>query len=212
MQRYSTPLIDEQNPFYCPTVSATAYINSLRQNLRRNDPNIHRELQPQDAQLLLSFARVLDKALMQDDDVAESFGSLGAIPDSPDRGPLSDTSSEDLDYPIPAWERYQDSSESGNSWIDIGGCLARNRRPVVKRKRTSFSEIRGPPKYARSFQSVHDSSFEIDIKRENLQYCIPGHEYSSPPPGKQQSSVDYPAHDLISRIQALEGTLTVYNH
>jgi len=44
-----------------------------------------------------------------------------------------------------------------------------------KRKRSSFSDIRGPPRYARSIQSVHESSFDITLKPEKLSYAgIPG--------------------------------------
>jgi hypothetical protein len=104
-------------------------------------------------------------------------------------------------YPFPFWEQgYSPVSNSSSSSYG---------RDSVKRKRSpscSFSDIWRSSKQARSFQSVHESSFEITIKRERLDYFPSNAAYSpyqrvQPATAKTTSTT---LHDLKLRIRTLE--------
>lgn len=151
------PLIDEQNPFYCPTVPAISYLDSLRQlHAQENFMTA-----TQDSGLFYSFAHIIDQQ-----------NRLAIHSDDDDSSPGT--------HPIPAWEKEGLSD------------LSDRRPPVqlrsVKRKlsfSSSFSDIKQPAKYARSFQSVHDSSFELSVKAQRLFYfdSNPGYSLDYTRPG-----------------------------
>jgi len=65
---------------------------------------------------------------------------------------------------ISVWAQYSSRSTSP---ADRDNC-----RALVKRKRSSdtFSDIKRVAKYAKSYQSVHESSFEVDINAHRLNY------------------------------------------
>jgi hypothetical protein len=177
------PLIDEQpaNPFYCPELSAISYMDALRQRLQAN-------LGPARDKLLYSFANVL-VAGDNDSDILY-----------PDR--------DDINYSCLDFSS-QPSSVRRQLALPLGALGA---GLSVKRKRSlsscSFSDINGPPQHARSFQSVHDSSFEITIKHEKLNYSRPNPGHSPDDrvlPDRQKLKNNPTIHDLNLRIQALEG-------
>jgi hypothetical protein len=111
-------------------------------------------------------------------------------------------------YPLPLWEQEYSpvSNSSGSSYG----------RDSVKRKRSpscSFSDIWRSSKHARSFQSVHESSFEITIKRERLDYFPSNAAYSpyqrvQPAIAKTTSTT---LHDLKLRIRTLESNDILYS-
>ncbi|KAJ7897412.1 hypothetical protein B0H13DRAFT_2337944 [Mycena leptocephala] len=82
-------------------------------------------------------------------------------------------------------------------------------RPPLKRKRsrTSFSDLDGPSKYARSIQSVHESSFEISVKRERLQFFPPKPQYSHFVLPKKSILKAPLTDDLKAKIRTLEDEL-----
>lgn len=175
------PLVDPQNPLYCPAISPSSYLSHLRRNQGSNE-----------GQRVMSgsFARLLVQALdaMPSVSAKLSSGSLYA-------------------HLPPLWE-YDDESTLTvcDSVVDS---LARNphgkSRPS-KRKRLyddsgNFPELKGPSKYARSCPSAHDSSFEVRLTRDTLHYSG---LVSSPPEIASEdtrSEVDH----LRARIRILEG-------
>lgn len=183
MPSYNFPSIDAKNPFYCPSVPAAAYLDSLRRRLSRTGPY---SKSTNNQYFLKSFARILDKALLSDDsDNDDDDDDTSAFLEPSSRINLSHRelelpspeTSEDhplgFEYTIPTWE-YEDIDDlSENPWVGIRGQPVPSNPPGLqnlKRKRTSFSDIRGPEKHAKSFQSVHDSSFDVSVKHEKLRY------------------------------------------
>jgi hypothetical protein len=178
MPTQSFPSIDEKNPLYCPAVPAAAYLDSLRRHLHRHDrPRSNRSTHNDD--FLRSFARILDNALLSsdsDDDDNLVFPPGSQIDSSHRKKPSPDTSDENTlgyQYAIPSWEHEDTNDISENPWVDVGGRPVPKKPPGLrnlKRKRISFSEMRGPAKHVKSFQAVQEDSFDITVKREKLRY------------------------------------------
>ncbi|KAJ6611163.1 hypothetical protein B0H10DRAFT_1753510, partial [Mycena sp. CBHHK59/15] len=126
---YTLPTVDENNPLYCPAITASSYLSSLRRQLGRR--NSRARTQPQDARLVSSFARILERALQ--DGGYEPTAELSQCDDD----------SSLTSYSLPGWhkENFKLTTTKKSS------------RPPLKRKRSSFSDLAGPPKYARSIQS-----------------------------------------------------------
>ncbi|KAG5651416.1 hypothetical protein H0H81_008724 [Sphagnurus paluster] len=186
MFRFLVPSIDENNPFYCPSVSAASYLQSLQLQRRKTGARKSRN------RLLQSFARALESALKENTDSSDEETVLGHK-----LTPTANSSSEEklygFAYSIPAWER--DHGE--DSWDGLKG-----RSKVLKRQRTDFSDIQGPHKYAKSNNSVHDSSFDVSVKHEKLVYsAIPGSPFTPPPKINDQNLA------LELRVRDLEDQL-----
>ncbi|KAG6817233.1 hypothetical protein H0H87_011290 [Tephrocybe sp. NHM501043] len=160
------PSIDVNNPFYCPAVPATSYIKSLQNQVRRKTRS--KVQSRRNNRLVVSFARVLKNALLtdafdsSDDENYDAAACINLHLSANHASPTSSSSSDDgnpMSATIPLWE-HEDEQDS---WEEVF---------VVpkKRKRANFSDICGPPKYARSVLSAHDSSFDVSVKRETLCY------------------------------------------
>ncbi|KAJ7202748.1 hypothetical protein B0H12DRAFT_1330755 [Mycena haematopus] len=153
------PTIDEKNPLYCPAITASKYLSSLRRQNRRRK-SLRGENQPPQDRWLSSFAHVLDKALQEGD--VESLGKLSQ----------SENDSIATSFTLPSWSTsFEHRSTIVKKEIS---------RPPLKRKRSrpSFSDLDGPSKHMRSIQSVHESSFEISVRRERLQFFSSKPQYS----------------------------------
>ncbi|KAF5379663.1 hypothetical protein D9615_005779 [Tricholomella constricta] len=180
MLRFDAPSVDENNPLYCPSVTAASYLESLRHQRRPNT----RGKPSRNDRFLQSFARILEKALVT------NSNALGSSDDEsyPEllfkRPRTTSTSSEDSEnlpnfsYAIPAWERDDVQGFWGTLQGNRDGSGQLEPVPLdlgLKRKRERFSDLRGPPAYARSAQSVQDSSFDVVVKHEKLSYfAAPG--------------------------------------
>jgi hypothetical protein len=177
MSTQSLPSIDEKNPLYCPAVPAAVYLDSLRRYFYRNERS--RSNKTHNDGFLRSFARLLDNALLSsdtdDEDVLvfppkSQMGSSHRNKSSPD---TSDDNPLGYQYDIPSWEHEDANDISENPWVDVGGRPVPMKPPglrILKRKRISFSDMRGPAKHAKSFQAVQESSFDITVKHEKLRY------------------------------------------
>lgn len=226
MHNLNLPSIDEKNPLYCPAVSATAYLDSIRHHLHQRTSRTSKNKKSRNDQLLVSFARVLDKALLSGDSSDESdvFPPRSLVrPASPDSSE-EDTVTANSQYSIPAWERFNEDDESyslDDQWVGMRGVPIppRRRQNGLKRKRSPFSDINGPSRHARSIQSVHDSSFDVTVRRENLVYSVPGSAKKmrrdpQPPsslvgstskPSSRKPRSDKDKSTLLTRIRNLEG-------
>ncbi|KAJ7052014.1 hypothetical protein C8F01DRAFT_1066440 [Mycena amicta] len=168
----SLPIIDENNPLYCPAITASAYLSSLRRKA------LHTARLPQPpSNGLVSFAR----ALAQD----ENYKPLLHVPKS------------------------EDDDESTLVPPGLDKTAKSPTRQPLKRKRTnSFSDLRGSPIHARSALSIRESSFEITVKRERLQYFAAKYTYSPFIGPKSPAKTNVPPIDAMkARISALEDEL-----
>jgi hypothetical protein len=186
------PTIDEKNPLYCPAITASKYLSSLRrQNKRRK--STRQENQPPKNRLLSSFARVLDKALQEDDD--ESLGELSQ----------SEHQSVATSSTLPAWN-LSTSFEHRSTTVKKVPLRAPLKR---KRSRSSFSDLDGSAKHMRSI-SVQESSFEISVRHERLQFFPPKPQYSPFVLPKKPSPKATLVEELKAKITFLEGMHTLH--
>lgn len=164
------PLIDDKNPFYCPAIPAAVYLQSLRCRPRTTTRSSY--LFPSVSQ---SFTTVLEESF-QDAAVTgesqENIGSDWVLGDyfTSGRGwfssPLDDLPPYSPHGVTRAHSREQAvgfRQEKGNPTVSA---LSINQRGV--KRKSLFSDFGAPPKYARSVQSVHESSFDIELRREQL--------------------------------------------
>jgi hypothetical protein len=207
----AAPLVDENpaNPFYCPELPAASYMNMLRRRLDKQ-AHKHTALFPGD-RLLNSFASILDQAL-----VAADGDHDPAFQDRDDIGSRLNISSQLSTSPKlvapPFWGETNTSLpelESSHSTLCISDGLPVKR---IRSPSCTFSDIDRPAKHARSLLSFHDSSFEVTVKRERLNYftsnaeCSP-HQHLPYSNSIAPAAEGIPAtHDHLNRrIQDLEG-------
>lgn len=204
MSRFVSPSVDIDNPFYCPAIPAASYIKSLQGPGRPTNSNIQIRRKKR---LVASFAQVLRNALLadtgsssDDENYEKSICRSQVIGNLP--SPTHSLSSSDEDSlllnSIPRWERG--NRQDQDTWDH--GYFA-----IKKRKRDSFSDIYGPPRYAKSDLSAHDSSFDVSVKRQRLSYLrYPGSPVKAAP---SESQVDVDAVSMLTlRVRDLEGMMT----
>lgn len=204
----NNPLIDDKNPFYCPAIPAATYLKSLRSRTR----NLARSSQyfPSASQ---SFTNVLEESLLDataeksDDDMGSDwilgdyFTSGRGWFSSPldELPPYSPTESVKTQTRVQALGICKDK----NSLLPTAAIRV-DRRVGLKRK-SPFSDFGAPPKYARSVQSLHESSFDIELRREQLRYS----DVESSP-GKNNDLLGLVAHpeaNIIHLINRLDVAL-----
>ncbi|TRM68547.1 hypothetical protein BD626DRAFT_118050 [Schizophyllum amplum] len=213
----SCPVVDDQNPLYCPTLPATSYLESLRRQVAR-DSYAQRALGEDP---LLSFARLLQNALQdshsgkpQDSHprtraaVARQSAAISAI------------------SPRPIDERFNFSDLTlGSSFSQLDSTICdgtRNlridavpvSRPALKRRLSDFSDLNGSEQRDRSLLSNQDTSFDVVVKHECLDYDAYDPDTAPPPysparaPKKRRISEELAAHDeLKSHVRYLEDEL-----
>ncbi len=208
MSGYDDPKVDVENPFYCPSVPAVHYLQSIRKQARsetrHKHPNKNDNLSrtPGD-QILQSFESVLDRSL-DEQDLAEL---LFAYNPPSDPSGTSSSSSGSLDT-LSFWNQ-KSSFESSLLHLD--------RRPNPDRSRhltsnvpSGFSDLRGSSKRGKSLESVNDGSFELSAKADRLHYFVPGHGNSPYDSGirhdLQEFTFQTSASNLKRKIRTLEGS------
>ena len=179
MHVFLIPIVDEKNPFYCPAIPAAQYLKLLRGRSRKPGQS-HRRLD--------LFARKLERS----------------------------TRTEDADYYAPGLKQ---SSVQPKHLESVTGELVHHsiqRKPVnyvasskrfqnfsLKRK-LSFSDLGAPPKHARSPPSFHDSSFDIEVQHEKLEY-FPNTSQSSPQRAPHHARAERP--DIETLADRLDSAL-----
>ncbi|KZT02534.1 uncharacterized protein LAESUDRAFT_738637 [Laetiporus sulphureus 93-53] len=193
---YTVPIIDEQNPLYCPNIDAAAFLESLRQHIRSDPPPYSRL--PEEH--IPSFAERLDQSLDESDIYRLLYRAL------PHVSKLSSNSS--VSSSIRHWEQETPLPRAGRDQY------ARSPPGVkVKRKRSesmeTFSDLLAPPKRERSLQSVNDKSFEVSGKADRLCYFreADGGWYSPFEPPASQPEGPLTTSEMEHRICALEDEL-----
>ncbi|CAK5273845.1 unnamed protein product [Mycena citricolor] len=170
MPYQSLPTIDEKNPLYCPAITASSYISSLRRQSRRKYSRSSLRSRSQNEQYVHSFSRILDRALKD-----EEFESRSAFPPANSDDASTLTSSIVLRENL-SFEHRSSTTIVKTTMKTTSSNLRSN--ASLKRKRadsesTTFSDLRGPALYQPSVQSSHDRSFDVSVKRERLDYFSP---------------------------------------
>ncbi|KAJ7465160.1 hypothetical protein FB451DRAFT_1370059 [Mycena latifolia] len=185
MPTYPLPTIDEKNPLYCPAIPASSYLSSLRHQVRPRNS----QTRPQNENLS-SFARFLENALQE----GESE-------------PLRELTPSDDDSTLPSSFTLPENSLSISVKHRTAAKATNTSRPPLKRKRSFFSDLDGPTKYARSIQSIHESSFEFSTKRERIQYFPQKPQYSPLVLPNKPAAKTTVIEDLKVKIRSLEDQL-----
>jgi len=187
------PIVDVNNPLYCPAIPAALYIKSLRGRFNKSG-RPHRR-----PDLFQSFARTLERSTRTEDSDDVTIGSdwilgnyyaPGHKKSLVRRQHLEDFVTGELDHDSNQ-ENYLASPERFQSFS-------------LKRK-LCFSDLGAPAKYARSQPSFHDSSFDIEVQHERLDYFSNAIE-SSPQKGPKNSRVERPP-DIETLADRLDSTL-----
>lgn len=157
--KYSTPIVDDQNPCYCPDLPAASFLESLRQKTT-SEPAFRQFQQHGDSLDLLhaaddyeplcpSFEKLLDQSISEDDLLRLVYRR--PTPPSPE-----EDSSLGSIYSVPArhaqYLRSAPRNEPSMTFSD------------------SFSDLQGPLKHERSILAVNEGSFELSAKAERIQY------------------------------------------
>ena len=192
MPVYVLPIVDNNNPLYCPDIPAALYLKSLRGRFNKSGPWSRRR-----PNLFQSFARTLEQSTRtedsdDDDDTIGSDWILGNYYASGHkrslvrRQHLEDFVSGELD-------------RQGNTMAS-----PKHFQSYSLKRKLCFSDLGAPPKYARSQPSLHDSSFDIEVQHEKLEYFSNVME-SSPQKTPQHIRAEKP--DIETLADRLDSTL-----
>lgn len=208
MQAYDNPLVDDKNPCYCPTIPAAVYLKSLRCKTRNVEKtsSLHPSLSPY-------FTSLLGQSVHDSDvhDVEDAMGSDWILDGyfTSGRGWFSSPLSAQDDLP-PYSPTESAKLHPKSSGLEIQKeftivAIPQARGHGLKRK-GSFSDLKAPPKYARSAQSAPDSSFDVELRREQLRYSD---SLSSPQPKDHVlTSIEQPKNDMAHLITSLDCALS----
>src|SRR5882762_7580519 len=157
VKKYQIPVIDEHNPFYCPSVSPSSYLATLHNSLSKSNAS-------EDNVSLYSFARILDMKFF---DVDDEYPSLYHHQDrrfaaARSRKPVSPHSAYS---PPPSWEPRHPpvyppglipvKHEPYIIALDPAPANALKRKRSTSTSTTTFSDLEGPTKRGRSSESIH---------------------------------------------------------
>lgn len=165
------PLIDEENPFYCPSFPAAAYLATLRQ-ARQSNPFLFQDMS------LRSFFWKIGLCFTKEDQNCTSNAVVHNTQDTPLWPSSLDAQSPIIlacsqvsdDLPdLPVLRR----GLAGLAWRRASKCNTKRRRESSEHEDPNF--LGGPSKRGRSSQSVHTSSINntgIDM----LSYTLHRHD------------------------------------
>jgi len=183
---------DDNNPLYCPHISKSTYLEGLSQYVTlRGAQGSHRPSGYRGSRLRSDDSHSSDRIL------GEYFASGNNWFPTPGEDVLPPYSSTVTDPSLTLQTIPVILGPTTSTITRLPG-------PRLKRKSSeTFSDFGAPPKYARSLQSIHDSSFEIEVRRHRLLFS----DMPSSPVAKTENHGDTdldPAHNLDSIIDALE--------
>ncbi|PPQ76912.1 hypothetical protein CVT26_001229 [Gymnopilus dilepis] len=191
------PLVDENNPFYCPAVPATLYLESLR--MKTNNLDFHRShLSDYPARALGDSAKAHGGSDFDSSDwvLRELFVGRGWF--SGQHPPTDDLPP----YSPPGPVRGQLESLGPVQNVVESTTLSSKSDFALKE---AFSDFDAPPKYARSLLSCHDSSFDLEVHHERLRFDTLA--TSSPSLKKQVKTSDTGVDNLGLLIHKLDSAL-----
>ncbi|KAL1744625.1 hypothetical protein HDZ31DRAFT_38200 [Schizophyllum fasciatum] len=183
----SCPVVDEQNPLYCPSLSATSYLENLRRQVARD--SYAQSALGEDP--LLSFARLLQNALHETDSQprpAHYTRSKAAWAPCSPQLPRALYSASNGDLTLGSDLTLDSSFFQLDSTVCDG---TRNfavpyfdfKQPVVRPKRrlSDFSDLNGSSQLDKSQLSNQDTSFDVVVKHECLDYDVYDPDCAPPP-------------------------------
>ena len=169
MLNYTNPLVDEKNPLYCPAISAAEYLEELR--FRTHKSAKSRNLSRRN--LSHSFGYTLEQSSREDTNNDGSVGSDWILGDyfTSGQGWFSSQSPGAEDLPPYSPTAPVRPQSKVLQILEVSPKLSGTKPNFHDLKRKNdFSDFAAPPKYARSLLSVHDSSFDLEVWHEKLQF------------------------------------------
>ncbi|KIY45136.1 hypothetical protein FISHEDRAFT_67103 [Fistulina hepatica ATCC 64428] len=177
------PVIDLANPFYCPSISAASFLKRLQRHGRSQhaSPVLSRH---ESHAFIQSFTTLLSQALLEESDhgTDSSPGSQYSRLKPQFARHVSQRARSSVD-------KISTSSalESGSMGFSLASVDDDKNfsELVLKRKRaddttTSFSDLEGPTKYEKTLLSAYDSSFDVTLRRETLEFDSTDNDHPMP--------------------------------
>ena len=201
------PSVDENNPLYCPEYPKSTYIKVVNRylSLRRGRKTLgdQRQTLKQQSLLLLSDSSIRSTSSER---ILGEFLSGNNWFSRPIDG---DADLPPYTFTDPSWSPSLPKGPHFNL-VDTAANYAPVSKYGARMKRKSsitFSDLLAPPKYARSVPSAHDSSFDVEVRREKLRFFdipssptrnLAGNINSHPP-----NDVDYLVHQLALALPGI---------
>ena len=194
---YVKPIVDDNNPLYCPAIPAALYLKSLRGRFNSKSGWSRRRGRPDLSQ---SFARTLERSTRcseDSDDDNDTTGSDWILGNYYASHKQSLVRRQHLKGFL--------TGELNHGSIQ-GNYLAspKHFQSFGLKRKLCFSDLGAPPKYARSQPSFHESSFDIELQHEKLEYFSNAME-SSPQEAPQHSTAK--GLDIETLADRLDSTL-----
>ena len=192
MSNSGVPSVDEHNPLYCPEFPKSTYLKVVNRCLaHRRQKKTSGQHQPL---RLLSDSSTTSERILGEFLSGDNWPSGPIDSDTEDLPPYSLT-----DAPLsPSFHKGSNSKALETRCVYAPNPVHGAR---LKRKSSeSFSDFLAPPKYARSILSTHDSSFDVEVRREKLRFFGP---HSSP---EQKTATNLGSHlpkDIDCLVQQL---------
>lgn len=201
MAHSAIPTTDANNPFYCPSVPAALFLESIRQKIRQSGQNAcdsSRENTPEliessHEDLFPSFTKLLDQSMCEEDML-----ELLYRPDNRLLGSAGDSSFSSVcpSGPFLAYGRGFSRTSKSSPGISSG-----------------FSDFAMPARREMSIVDVNDGSFELSAKADKIHFF--SHQMLPSPDEPPARTTRMPrnarssnsAEALLARVRALEGVL-----
>lgn len=216
MSMYQVPLIDKQNPLYCPDTSSKTYLATLHNKLFTSRSASDAS---DDSNSLSSFARIIDYHFFG---MVEYRSSYYNQDQRLENGRSQQNYISPPAYSPPSWERqnlpmYTPKAVNSNLYTSPNVLDHLSFRGLKRQRSTPssdpFADLRGPVKRGRSSESFHDSSFDLSGKGQKI--FGSSFLYESSALGSGCIPVQLPIQagpkyedregNLLCRIQTLEG-------
>lgn len=213
MAEDESTVTDASNPFYCPSLPASVFLDSIRRKIRHSDQGISDDsldrtpelTNSSNEEIFPSFTQLLDQSLC-DEDLLE----LLYQPDERLLDSSGDNCNSSLASTCPRRPRGGPSMLDRDGVFTLGQTLARSSTDSPRLSH-GFSDFALPARREMSVVDVNNSSFELSAKAEKLRYFVqkmplspeesPARKRYIPGDCKSIKSRD----GLIARIRALEG-------
>lgn len=188
MSNFARVLSDDNNPFYCPDQSSTAFIQTLRHKLSSDNFQEH--------ELRASFNRSLLHKSADDENLFPQYTRGYSVIE---------------DAYMHSWDQSDEYRSSPGVFTSVIAdnlvrlCSSNKRKRCVE----TFSDFEGPIKRGRSHDYVNYDSFELSGKADKICYSYPEIPYPFSPPHLALASMSLArnnADSLVERITDLEGT------
>ena len=202
--RNCVPIVDEENPFYCPSLPAQSFLASLRERLSVSQQDAHPQDLHGDAQdigAFTPFEKVLDQSMSEDDVLNLVYRCPTLVRPSPE--PEEDSSLDSI-RSIP--RHMRDNS------------TRRELKPpsIVS---DTFSDLQGPVRHELSLQTVNEGSFQLSGKADRIQFFPPDPKCSAPTRRTRkpecipaEGGLHAYVRDLNNKVNTLQGAFPIRPH